>query len=154
LNKYLILIDRTISTRIFTHILPFYAYDIPHTCGPDPKICCQFDFKRGTDSLTSCPWGIDAIPINNENIQERSQLLLDQYRKKSQLFRTNVLFIPLGDDLRYKYIAEAKLQFENYDKLLAYINQRTDWNVHVRFSWTIFFLNKFEKQKLRFNMVH
>lgn len=98
------------------------------------------------DSQTSCPWGIDSIPINDENIQERSQLLLDQYRKKSQLFRTNVLFIQLGDDLRYKYMSEAKRQFENYDKLLKYINQRIDWNVHVRFSWIFLFLNKFEKK--------
>jgi alpha-mannosidase II len=142
-------IDRDESTRIFTHILPFYGYDIPYTCGPDPKICCQFDFKRGTDPHTTCLWGINPTPITDENIQERwinfiikiipsflylrAQLLLDQYRKKSQLYRTNILFIPLGDDFRYRTIHEANLQLENYDKLLTYLNQRTDWHVDVRF---------------------
>jgi alpha-mannosidase II len=59
--------------------------------------------------------------------------LLDQYRKKAQLYRTNVLFVQLGDDFRYSTMAEAKIQFDNYDKLLTYMNQRIDWNVDVRF---------------------
>ncbi|UJR15510.1 hypothetical protein I4U23_002451 [Adineta vaga] len=139
--------DRMGSTRIFTHILPFYAYDIPHTCGPDPKVCCQFDFKRGSDSYTSCSWGINPVRINEENLLERSQLLLDQYRKKAQLYRTNVLFIQLGDDFRYRTINEAKLQFDNYDKLFSYMNQRMDWNVNIQYGTLNDYFDRVTKMK-------
>ena len=73
INKFLqdVFLDRDQSTRIFTHVLPFSGYDIPHTCGPNPKVCCQFDFRRGMDSYPSCSWGIDPTPINEDNVHEK-----------------------------------------------------------------------------------
>ncbi|CAF3685423.1 unnamed protein product [Adineta steineri] len=139
--------DRSTSTRLFTHVLPFYAYDIPHTCGPDPKICCQFDFKRSADSSTACSWGINPVAINDNNIQERAELLLDQYRKKAQLYRTNTLFVQLGDDFRYRMMYEVRAQFGNYDKLLTYMNRRTDWNVDIQYGTLSDYFEKVLQEK-------
>ncbi|XP_032942474.1 alpha-mannosidase 2 isoform X1 [Catharus ustulatus] len=121
------------STDILCHMMPFYSYDIPHTCGPDPKICCQFDFKRLPGGRISCPWRVPPEVIHAGNVQHRAWMILDQYRKKSKLFRTKVLLAPLGDDFRYTESSEWDQQYQNYQKLFDYMNSRPEWHVKAQF---------------------
>ncbi|KAK4272059.1 hypothetical protein QN277_020659 [Acacia crassicarpa] len=126
--------DAAETTDIFVHMMPFYSYDIPHTCGPEPAICCQFDFARMRGSVYElCPWGQHPEEINQENVQELAFKLLDQYRKKSTLYRTNTLLVPLGDDFRYVSINEAEAQFKNYQLLFDHINSNPSLNAEAKF---------------------
>ncbi|KAL3914070.1 MAG: hypothetical protein SGILL_006248 [Bacillariaceae sp.] len=121
---------------IFTHVMPFYSYDVPHTCGPDPSVCCQFDFARMKGAVApyvgDCPWHKQPKKIHDLNVEERSLLLLDQYRKKAALYRSKVVIAPLGDDFRYRTLEEADLQYENYQRMFDYINQNVP-NVQIQF---------------------
>jgi len=126
--------DKEGRNDILCHIMPFYSYDIPHTCGPDPKICCQFDFARlPSIRITSCPWKVNPKEIDDNNIFERARTLLDQYRKKSKLFKTNTLLVILGDDFRYSKSAEINGQFVNYEKIFDYVNSEPELNAHLQF---------------------
>ena len=108
---------------MFTHLMPFYSYDVPHTCGPDPSVCCQFDFARSPlGKAGRCPWKKNPKNISDDNVEERARLILDQYLKKSNLYRGNAVLIPLGDDFRYQTLAEAENQYTNYQKVFDYIN--------------------------------
>ncbi|XP_050222863.1 alpha-mannosidase 2 [Mercurialis annua] len=126
--------DAEESTDIFVHMMPFYSYDIPHTCGPEPSICCQFDFARVHGFYYElCPWGEHPVETSQENVQERAEKLLGQYKKKSTLYRTNTLLVPLGDDFRYLSVEEAEAQFRNYQMLFDYINSTPNLNAEAKF---------------------
>jgi Glycosyl hydrolases family 38 N-terminal domain/N-acetylglucosaminyltransferase II (MGAT2)/Alpha mannosidase middle domain/Glycosyl hydrolases family 38 C-terminal domain len=115
------------SRDMFAHVMPFFSYDVPHTCGPDPAVCCQFDFHRmPVGDGPGCPWNKEPVAINDENVRERSMLALDQYLKKASLYRGNVVLIPLGDDFRYQKSREATLQYENHQRIHDYINRNVE----------------------------
>ena len=116
-----------------THMMPFYSYDVPHTCGPDPKICCQFDFIRLPGNRVTCPWRVPPQPISDRNVAERATTLLDQYRKKSQLYKTDTVLAPLGDDFRYDSSREWDLQYTNYKKIMNYVNDHPELNAEIKF---------------------
>lgn len=61
----------------------------------------------------------------------RAWLLWEQFQKKSELFRENVLLVPHGDDFRYSDPREWEKQFRNLEKLMAYINSNAEMNTKV-----------------------
>lgn len=56
---------------------------------------------------------------------------MDQYKKKAQLYSTNVLMVQLGDDFRFDTPQEWDHQFQNYEKLIKYINGEARLNTRV-----------------------
>lgn len=134
------------KSDMFTHMMPFYSYDIPHTCGPDPKICCQFDFKRLHGYGLSCPWKIAPQIITDKNVAQRAALLLDQYRKKSTLFKTDVVLAPLGDDFRYDHSTEWDAQYNNYQKLFDFMNSEPELHVMAQFGTLTDYFNAVFKE--------
>lgn len=58
---------------------------------------------------------------------------MDQWRKKSVLYRSSSVLIPLGDDFRYTQNSEWEVQRRNYDKLFEYMNNEPSLNVQAKF---------------------
>ena len=124
---------QTPAGDMFTHMMPFYSYDGPHTCGPDPSVCCQFDFARIGNKYGGCPWGKRAEPLSDKNIEQKSLMWLDQVYKKGMLYRSKHVLVPVGDDFRYQSNSEAQAQFDNYELMFAWIRKNRP-EVDVKFS--------------------
>ena len=133
--------DRSGSTDIRTQLMPYQLYNIKHTCGPDHSICLQFDFRKIPGEISESR----AVPITDSNVDRLSKLLLGQYQRKANLFRHNVVLIPIGDDFRFDRDMEWDQQYKNYMKLFNYINRKTEWKVEARFGTLHDYFNELDK---------
>ena len=106
------------------HNFPYDIYSIKHSCGPHPQTCLGYDFRHVAGEYNE--FSIHYTPIDQSNVQSRAELLLEQYGRTGSLFPHNVVLVPLGDDFRYNNAAEFDQQYDNYMKLMEYINQRQD----------------------------
>jgi len=121
--------NSTTADEIRTLVMPYMLYNIKHSCGPDPKVCLQFDFRK----ITGEPSEARAVTVHSGNVDRLSKLLLRQYQLKARLYPHNVVLVPLGDDFRYDHNIEWDQQFKNYMRLFNHMNSKTEWNVHARF---------------------
>ena len=134
------------STDILCHMMPFLSYSIPSSCGPDPFVCCKFDFSH-----KKCTWGqrkVPVIKVTDENVASLSKQLWEQFQKKAELYRSNVLLVPHGDDFRYSSGVEWDDQLGNLEKLMTYMNQNLDMHIDVQFGTVSDYFNALEKDKI------
>lgn len=108
--------------------MPFDIYSIKHSCGPHPFICLNFDFRKVPGEYTE--YSIKAQFITDENVQQKADLLMEQYTRTGSLFPHNVALIPVGDDFRYNQEREFNQQYENYKKLIDYVNANSATRYH------------------------
>ncbi|XP_060567946.1 alpha-mannosidase 2-like [Ruditapes philippinarum] len=123
--------DDTGTTDIFCHMMPFMLYGIPYSCGPNRHVCCKFDFHQ-----KQCFHGkkhTDVLHVTNDNVAELANELWEQLQMKSELFRSNVLLLPHGDDFRYKTTEEWDEQFENLQTIFNYINDKPEMQMKIEF---------------------
>ena len=121
--------DSTISENILCHVNPYILYSLHHTCGPEIFTCAMFDFLfiEGQTYRGQKP------NVDESNVAKLSEALYEQYRLKSGLFKYNTILVPLGDDFRYDHPNEWDQQYENYQKLMKYMNAKTEWKINVKF---------------------
>lgn len=123
---------RDSQRNLLTHNMPYDIYSIKHSCGPHPFICLNFDFRKVPGEYTE--YSVKAQFITDDNVQEKAQLLLEQYSRTASLFPHNVALIPLGDDFRYNKDTEFDQQYLNYKKLIDYIRKNKEtYNVDIGF---------------------
>nr|XP_027198614.1 alpha-mannosidase 2-like [Dermatophagoides pteronyssinus] len=100
------------------HMSPLHLYSFKYACGPDYKVCLEFDFRKiyGENSESTATF------LNATNIDNKAKKIIKQYSKLGSLFTHNVALVLLGDDFRYNFDIEWQQQYKNYMLLMDYIN--------------------------------
>ncbi|XP_071080920.1 alpha-mannosidase 2-like [Haliotis cracherodii] len=137
-----------VESDLFCHVMPFLSYSIMYSCGPEPHVCCKFDFDR-----TKCLRGkkpIEPDDVSDTNVEQLSWELWEQLQKKAHLYKSNVLLVPHGDDFRYSSPSEWNKQLTNLEKMFTFMNSKTDFHIKIEFGTLSDYFSALEKDKPHF----
>uniref|UniRef100_A0A0N4ZBQ4 Alpha-mannosidase n=1 Tax=Parastrongyloides trichosuri TaxID=131310 RepID=A0A0N4ZBQ4_PARTI len=113
------------DTDIFTHVFPYGSYSYKETCGPNKYICEEI-----SDRIIN---GYEFYPNKSDIIKNDSLILADQFRKKSLLFKGSNIFVPFGDDFKYRLEDEWVNVNKEYTLIMNEINKNKDLKMNVQF---------------------
>ncbi|XP_015913700.2 alpha-mannosidase 2 [Parasteatoda tepidariorum] len=130
------------APRTLCHMAPSDLYSFKYTCGPDPFSCLKYDFRKVGGEYSEST----ADEITDSNVELKASYLISQYGRYASLFSHNVLLVPLGDDFRYNLYMEWVQQYENYQKLFDFINNKKEWNARMRFGTVSDYFNTVKKR--------
>ena len=137
--------DSSGHTDMLVHNQPFTLYTTKHACGPFPDVCLNYDFRKIYGEFTE--YALHAVPIDQQNIKQKSDALVEQYQRTGSLTLHKVILVQLGDDFRYDHDIEWHQQYDNYRLLINYINGHKElYNVDVAFGTPIDYFNEVRKR--------
>uniref|UniRef100_A0A915PTA9 mannosyl-oligosaccharide 1,3-1,6-alpha-mannosidase n=1 Tax=Setaria digitata TaxID=48799 RepID=A0A915PTA9_9BILA len=136
------------ESEMLTQVLPYSHYDILNSCGPDPRICCQYDFKRLNHF--SCP-DVTPVTITSLNVRLRALELEKSFLNMALEQGTNTLLSVWGDDFRYSKLEEWYQQYDNLILLFDYINKYSK-STKIRFGTLSEYFNALEQKNKARNL--
>eukprot|EP00092_Neocalanus_flemingeri_P041867 GFUD01045601.1.p1 GENE.GFUD01045601.1~~GFUD01045601.1.p1 ORF type:complete len:1094 (+),score=331.94 GFUD01045601.1:211-3492(+) len=136
------------SSAPLCHNFPYDIYSIKHSCGPHPQTCLGFDFRHVAGEYNE--FSLHYTPIDKGNLQNRAELLLEQYGRTGSLLPHNVVLVPLGDDFRYNNAAEFDQQYSNYIQLMEFINSH-EYHAKVTFGTLSDYFSEVRARMSKFN---
>ncbi|VDO60821.1 unnamed protein product [Heligmosomoides polygyrus] len=131
--------DQTGETAMLTHVLPYYHYDIPSSCGPSPPACCHIDFLRYYKNYNCF---MEAAPVTKDNLQLKADTLSTQLKNMSDAYISDVVIMLYGDDFRFTTPFEWKVQYEGLRQVFDVINSQNA--IDIRFGTISDFFKELE----------
>jgi hypothetical protein len=120
------------NTYIFTHV-NYYHYS------PPPGFC--FDDVCRDEPIKDDP------TLEDFNIDTRAKMFADYFKSQANHFRTTNLMHTLGEDFQY---TNSRMWFKNVDKLLEYINKRSEFGLNIIYSTPSKYIAAIQKEQAKY----
>lgn len=115
------------SSDMLASLMPYTNYWVDDVCGPNQRICSKFNYLHLGEKNRN------AVKVTDGNLKELATELYQQFKITGDLYKFNTLYMGLGEDFSYTKEKEWDDMFQNYQKLIDYINSQPQWNMKIKF---------------------
>lgn len=113
---------------IMCNLMPYTEYWNSNVCGPDINVCKKFNFLHLTTHNRD-----QTEAVSDKNIDALATTLYKAYKFTASLYQYNTLVIFIGEDNSFDTKNSWIDTYNNYGKLMSYINAKSEWKMHIKF---------------------